>query len=238
VTSDTVVRKRRPYVIVYVTSSVDGKIASRTGDSRLSCPHDLRRLHEVRASCDAVIVGANTVIMDDPSLTVRYVKGVNPIRVVVDGMLRSPLNAKLFTDSQAKTVVYTSTLSPRGKVDELKRRGIDVYVLEPMNFSGTLSLTKVLEHLYEVIGVRKVLVEGGGTLLWYVFKEGLVDEVRITISPYVIGGEEATSVVEGEGFSYRDEWIKLRLKNVTLCECGNEVHIIYEVVRTVIKESP
>ena len=232
-------RKRRPYVIVYVTSSVDGKIASRTGDSRLSCPHDLRRLHEVRASCDAVVVGANTVIRDDPSLTVRYVRGSNPIRVVIDGMLRSPLNAKLFTDGQARTVVYTSVLSPRGKVNELRKRGVDVYVLEPMNSSGTLSLTKVLEHLYEVVGARKVLVEGGGTLLWYFFKERLVDEVRITVSPYVIGGEEAISVVEGEGFSSREEWVKLRLKNVKLCECGNEVHIIYEVVRKrMIRELP
>ncbi|OYT48364.1 MAG: 2,5-diamino-6-(ribosylamino)-4(3H)-pyrimidinone 5'-phosphate reductase [Desulfurococcales archaeon ex4484_42] len=225
--------------MVYVTSSVDGKIASRTGDSRLSCPHDLRRLHEVRASCDAVIVGANTVIRDDPSLTVRYVRGSNPIRVVIDGMLRSPLNAKLFTDGQARTVVYTSVLSPRGKVNELRKRGVDVYVLEPMNSSGTLSLTKVLEHLYEVVGARKVLVEGGGTLLWYFFKERLVDEVRITVSPYVIGGEEAISVVEGEGFSSREEWVKLRLKNVKLCECGNEVHIIYEVVRKrMIRELP
>ena len=224
-------RKRRPYVIVYVTSSVDGKIASRTGDSRLSCPYDLRRLHEVRASCDAVIVGANTVIKDNPSLTVRYVKGANPIRVVIDGMLRSPLNAKLFTDGQARTVVYTSTLSPKGKINELRRRGVDIYVLEPVNSSGTLSLAKVLKHLHDVVGVKKILVEGGGTLLWYFFKERLVDEVRITLSPYVIGGEDAISVVEGNGFSSKEEWVKLRLKNVKLCECGNEVHIIYEVVR-------
>ncbi len=228
----------RPYVIVYVTSSVDGKIASRTGESRLSCPYDLKRLHRLRSECDAVMVGAKTIIVDDPLLTVRYVKGKNPIRVVIDGTLRSPLNSRVFNDKSAKTVVYTSTLAPRGKVLELKRLGIEVFVMTAKGGDGTLRLSDVLRHMYEVLGVRKLLIEGGGTLLWHVFREGLVDEVRITISPYIVGGEKAVTVVSGRGFGAKSEWVRLKLKSVRLCECGNEVHLIYEVVRGTTREAP
>ncbi|MEM0244488.1 MAG: dihydrofolate reductase family protein, partial [Zestosphaera sp.] len=86
---------RRPYVRVYATMSVDGKIASKTGDSRLSCPYDKLRLHSMRSIVDGVMVGANTVIRDNPQLTVRLVEGRNPVRVVVDGSLKIPLNAKV-----------------------------------------------------------------------------------------------------------------------------------------------
>ncbi|RLF21566.1 MAG: 2,5-diamino-6-(ribosylamino)-4(3H)-pyrimidinone 5'-phosphate reductase, partial [Thermoprotei archaeon] len=87
----------KPRVVVFSTMTVDGRIASRTRFSQLSCPHDLRRLHELRASSDAVMVGANTVIIDDPSLRLKYVEGRNPDRIVVDGLLRTPLSARVYT---------------------------------------------------------------------------------------------------------------------------------------------
>lgn len=217
-----------PYVIAYVTMSADGKIASRTGESRLSCPHDLRRLHSLRASSDAVMVGARTVIIDDPLLTTRYVKGPNPVRVVVDGKLSIPLNARVVRDRSSRTVVVASDAAPRDKVEALRGLGVDVVTLPSVKGSpGVVSLTDVMRTLHDM-GLRIVLVEGGGTLLWGLFREGLVNEFRVTIAPYVVGGSSAVTPVEGQGFGSRGEWVRLRLVSYSRCRCGG-VHLVFLV---------
>jgi len=179
---------------------------------------------------DAVIVGANTIIRDDPLLTVRYVRGKNPIRVVIDGNLRVPLSARIFNDDSAKTVVYTSSKASKNKVASLRKLGVDVYILKDLS-NGLLKVSDVLKHLHEYFNVKRVLVEGGATLLWSFFSEGVVDEFRLTISPYIIGGLGAVTIVSGRGFGDKSEWVKLKLKDVRTCECGNEVHIVYEVLK-------
>ncbi|MEM3326316.1 MAG: dihydrofolate reductase family protein, partial [Thermoproteus sp.] len=97
----------RPYVYLAAAITIDGRIASKTGFSRLSCPIDLKRLHALRAKVDAVLVGARTVLVDNPRLTVRYVEGRNPIRVVVDGSLSLPPDLRVF-DKSAPTIVLTT----------------------------------------------------------------------------------------------------------------------------------
>jgi 2,5-diamino-6-(ribosylamino)-4(3H)-pyrimidinone 5'-phosphate reductase len=218
----------RPYVTVFVTMSADGKIASRTRESRLSCPDDKRRLHRLRAIHDAVMVGANTVIIDNPRLTVRYVEGANPLRVVVDGALRSPVNARVFDVDEAPTTVFASTNAPAEKVESLQLRGVKVILLEPDDRGYSLKMRDVLKSLY-VEGVRTLLVEGGGNLIWRLFREGLVDEYRVTVSPYILGGSEAVTPVEGEGFGPLSDWVRLELISRILCGCGQEVHLIYRV---------
>ncbi len=213
----------RPYVIIYATMTVDGKIASKTGYSKLSCIYDLKRLHSVRASSDAVLVGANTVIKDDPLLTVRYVEGKNPLRVVIDGRLRSPIGAKIYnTLTEAPTIVYTSVKADVRKIDLLKMKGVDVAVLDKY----PISLKLVLKDLYKK-GVRRLLVEGGGETIWFFVKEKLFDELRITISPFIFGGHESTSIVGGEGFKDLNDAIHLKLVEKYLCECGREIHLRY-----------
>ncbi|WP_069807255.1 2,5-diamino-6-(ribosylamino)-4(3H)-pyrimidinone 5'-phosphate reductase [Vulcanisaeta thermophila] len=215
----------RPYVIIVSASSIDGRIASKTGYSRLSCPFDLKRLHEVRASVDAIMVGANTVIMDNPSLTPRYVKAPkNPIRVVIDGRLRIPLNANVVVNKEAPTVIVTTNKAPRDKVEELIRRGVEVWLMG----EDRVDLRGVLERLYEERGVRRVLVEGGGHLNWELIKEGLADEIRLTVTPYVFGA--GTSFLEGNGYPTTTEGPRLRLEGVRVCECGNEVVITWRVI--------
>lgn len=223
----------KPYVIVFVTESLDGKIASKTRDSRLSCPYDLRRLHTLRAQSDAVMVGAGTVLSDNPRLTVRYVKGRNPIRVIIDGKLRIPLNARVLDVTEALTVIFTSPNAPKDKVQSLMSKGVHVEVInEAMKGTSIIDLGKVLEVLNTKYSVNKLLVEGGSELLWHLFSSDLVDEVRVTISPFIIGGKEAITMVGGLGFSSRDEWVRLKLINYELCECGNEIHLVYKVIKS------
>jgi len=191
--------------------------------------YDLRRLHALRASCDAVMVGANTVIRDDPLLTVRYVEGRNPLRIVIDGSLRIPTTSRVITDKSAKTLIVTSTNALTSKVKELTRLGAEVVCL-PAVKGSKVDLAEALKILWRR-GVKRLLVEGGGNLIWSLVSEGLIDEVRITLSPYIIGGAGAVTPVEGEGFTSKDTWLKLKLVNYMTCECGNEIHAVYVPVK-------
>ncbi|RLG84985.1 MAG: 2,5-diamino-6-(ribosylamino)-4(3H)-pyrimidinone 5'-phosphate reductase, partial [Thermoprotei archaeon] len=175
----------KPYIIVFSTTTLNGKIASKTRYSKLSCPIDLMRLHKLRSQVDAVMVGANTAIIDDPSLRLKYFKGSNPARIIVDGLLRVPLKLRMFRDKLAKTIVLTSTKAPQDKIKKLRDIGVKVITLQ--SSTGRISLKEALRILYEM-NIRKILVEGGGDLIWSLFKEKLVDEFRITKSAYIFGG--------------------------------------------------
>lgn len=214
------------YIVVYSTVTVDGRIASKTRYSKLSCPYDLKRLHELRAKSDGVMVGANTVIIDDPSLRVKYVKGKNPMRIVIDGLLKTPLEARVYTLKTAKTLVLTTAMAPKDKIKALRDLGVEV-----VEFPGKppIDMKRAIEELYNR-GLRKVMVEGGGELLWHLFKDRVVDELRVTLSPYIFGGRNSISLVMGEGFSSTEDARKLKLMSVKICRCKQEVHLRYKIV--------
>jgi len=195
----------RPYVILNSAMSLDGKIATTSGDSALSCREDLKRLHGLRASVDAVMVGAGTIISDNPSLTVRLVRGKNPIRVVVDGRCRIPLNAKVL-DNSAKTVVAVSKAAPRKKIEAIRRKGATVMV----GNTRKIDLSWLLSKLHSM-GIRKMVLEGGSTLNWEMLSRGLVDELRVAVSPVILGGAKAKSLVGGKGYRRVFQGIKLEL---------------------------
>jgi 2,5-diamino-6-(ribosylamino)-4(3H)-pyrimidinone 5'-phosphate reductase len=172
------------------------------------------------------MVGANTIIVDDPSLRLKYVEGRNPDRIVVDGLLRAPLNARVFTLRTANTLVLTTGKASGEKVEALRKMGVEVLIIgnePPINMYEALSL------LYKR-GYRKVMAEGGGGLLWTLFKDNVVDELWLTISPYIFGGRDAVSLVEGEGFSSVEDAVKLEPYHVSLCECRKEIHVRYKVL--------
>ncbi|MCE4606581.1 MAG: 2,5-diamino-6-(ribosylamino)-4(3H)-pyrimidinone 5'-phosphate reductase [Desulfurococcales archaeon] len=216
-------RKMLPRVTIFSTMTVDGKIASKTGYSKLSCIHDLERLHRLRSSHDAVMVGANTVLVDDPQLTLRHVSGKQPTRIVVDALLKTPSRAKVYRQPP-KTFIITF----KGNVVEALKKypGIEVIGV-PYKFDDILDLEDALSRLY-MNGIRTVLVEGGGYLNWTLFKLRLVDELRVTISPYVFGGNRVC-LVSGDGFDGYVERAELLLRKIERCECGNEVHLVYDV---------
>ncbi len=216
----------KPHLIAFSTMTIDGKIASKTRFSRLSCPHDLRRLHQLRAECDAVMIGANTVIIDDPSLKLKYVQGKDPARIVIDGRLRAPVSARIFA-VPPETIVFTTKEALLEKVEMLRRKGVNVIIIAER---PPIDMRIVMEKLWE-LGYRRVMAEGGGELLWSLFQANVVDEVRVTIAPFIFGGRDAISFVMGEGFSNVEEAVKLKPYDVMLCECGLEVHIRYIVLR-------
>lgn len=212
----------RPYVILNAAMTVDGKIATRAGDSRISSEADLDRLHRLRAKVDAVMVGAGTILADNPSLTVRRVRGSNPIRVVVDGRGRIPDDAKAL-DRSAMTVVAVSNEAKKWKIEKLRGTGVRVIV----HRGKRVNLRRLLEELHS-IGVRTLLLEGGSNLNWNMVAQGLVDEVRVAVSPRLIGGEQAKTLVGGTGFAEVRQGIELKLLKVK--KFDGELLLIYRVV--------
>lgn len=171
----------RPYVLVFATVSLDGRLASPTGYSLLSCPEDFRLQHELRAWSDAVMVGANTALRDDPRLNVRLARGRSPLRVVVDSRLRVPPTARLF--HAGRGVLVTVEGHPRERLRPYLERGVTVVEAG----RGRVDLRRALEELAG-LGVSRLMVEGGGTLICSLLREGLVDELRVTVAPTVFGG--------------------------------------------------
>ena len=214
----------RPYVLVFATSSLDGRIAGESVSGVLSCDEDFRLQHILRAWADGVMVGANTVIRDDPRLTVRLVPGRSPARIVVDAKLRTPTSARVYREP-GRRVLVTSNRRSNEELIPYREMGVEV-VRVPEDPRGLLDLREALRNLYEM-GMRKLMVEGGGTLIYTLLASGLVDELRVTIAPMVIGAGVSLvnpPVKGGEA----EIWAKLRLKETRIL-CGHWVHLVYSV---------
>ncbi len=212
----------RPYVILNAAMSLDGKIASKTGDSKLSCEEDWIRVHELRKSVHAIMVGINTIIKDNPRLTVRKIPcEKNPIRVVIDSKARTPENARVLS-KDAPTIIAVSEKAPEEKIKILEKKSKVIICGK-----NKVNLQKLLKELYK-LGVKKLLLEGGGTLNWSMLKNKLVDEIRIAIAPVIVGGTEAITLVEGEGFELVKEGIKLKL--IKYYKIGEDIILEYKVI--------
>ena len=202
--------KSRPYVILSAATSLDGNIATKTGDSRLSSKKDLLRVHKLRSNVDAILIGKRTMMIDNPSLTVRHTKGKNPIRVILDSSGSIKPNSKIIqTCRKVPTIIAVSEKISEKNVARLQRYGLDVIKCGHKK----INLKKLL-HILKKKNIKKLLVEGGGTTNWSFFKDGLVDEIIVTLTPFILGGKDAISLVEGDGFSKISQASSLKLKNV------------------------
>jgi diaminohydroxyphosphoribosylaminopyrimidine deaminase/5-amino-6-(5-phosphoribosylamino)uracil reductase len=188
-----------PFVVAKAAMSLDGKIATRTGDSKWITPASVRKIaHELRAKVDAVMVGANTVVKDNPKLTVRLVKSDRqPLRVVMDARGKCPRTATLFTDKHRdKTIVVTTKQSPARWRRYLALLGITVLLVKRKGMRVDLrAAMRALARL----NVSSVLMEGGGESLGSAFDEKLVDKIVFFYAPIVIGGRGAVPAVGGKG---------------------------------------
>ena len=218
-------RNSRPYVILNAAMSLDGKIATYTGDSRMSSPADLRRVHRLRASVDGIMVGMRTLLRDDPKLTVKFARGRKPHRIIVDSNAQAPLTSYVVrTAREIPTIVAVTSRAPKNRIEILERRGVKVFVCG----KGRLVSVKILLQILSNLGIRKILLEGGGALNWSMLSSGLVDEVSVAITPRILGGEKAVSLVEGKGRGIVRDGVNLKLLNTT--KYGPDLVVRYKVL--------
>lgn len=183
----TFMETRRPFVTLKFAQTLDGRIATCTGHSRwISSPPSLVFAHRLRSVHDAILVGAGTVIADDPELTVRLVRGRNPLRVVVDGSLRIPLKARILQDvSAAGTLVAVTERASKRKVDQIRHKGVDVLEVSK-NAAGCVNLSELFIALGRK-GITSVLVEGGAGVITSVLRERLADRIVVVVAPMIVG---------------------------------------------------
>jgi diaminohydroxyphosphoribosylaminopyrimidine deaminase/5-amino-6-(5-phosphoribosylamino)uracil reductase len=214
-----------PFVTAKFAMSLDGKIATRSGDSKwISNPESRRYVHSLRHISDAIMVGVNTVLADDPQLTCRCGErgGVireQPLRVIADANGRTPVTAQIFGEPGIVLMALGEGIEP-AVIESYKNVNAEVVVLP--SDEGLVDLGQLLK----VLGQREitsVLVEGGGTLLGYMFDHGLVDKVVAFVAPLIIGGREARTAVGGRGAENITD--SIRLERVTTMECNGDVMV-------------
>ncbi|WP_409199415.1 2,5-diamino-6-(ribosylamino)-4(3H)-pyrimidinone 5'-phosphate reductase [Methanobrevibacter sp. DSM 116169] len=202
----------KPYVILNAAMTLDGKIATETGSSKISNQKDLIRVHELRKEVDGIMVGINTVIQDNPRLTAHKIESTkedNPLRIIVDSKGRTPLASKVLKPD-ANTIIaiannYKDDLILTDRWEMLKNMA-EFY----FNGEKQVDLKDLMHYLYEK-GIKTIMLEGGSTLNFSMIKEGLIDEIRICIAPMVVGGVNAISLFGGEGIKDMEDAVKLEL---------------------------
>ncbi len=214
----------RPYVILNAAMTLDGKIATNKGDSAISSKIDLARVHRLRAKVDAILVGINTVLTDDPMLTAKNASK-NPIRVIVDSRARIGIATKIMrTCNTISTVIAVSKKAPKPKLEKIKARGVTVLVCG----KDKVDLKRLLVMLKNK-KINKLLVEGGGEINWSMVANRLADEIMVTVAPHIVGGRDAVTLVEGKGFAKIDSSVKLKLWKIT--KIASEVVLFYKVIK-------
>ena len=208
---------KRPYVVINCAMSADGKIASPSGKQmKISCDEDIKRMYELRNECDAVLVGINTVLSDDPKLTIKekYVKNPKqPIRIVLDTNCKVPIES-LVVNNLAKTLIISGKKCDKEFAD-------NVEVIEcGTNKDGLIDLEKLMEILYNK-DIKKLMVEGGGTVIWNFLKSGFVDDFYVYVGPMIIGGKDTPTIAGGKKI---DEKSNLKLVETKTIGPGTLLH--------------
>ncbi len=194
-----------PYIILNCAASADGKIALPNRQKiNISNEKDFARVHALRSECDAIIVGIDTIIEDNPRLTVNqnYSSGKNPLRIILDTNYRTPENSKVL-DGSSKTLIAIGNETNDKKIPhiEIVRCG-----------AKEINLKKLLNLLNEK-GIKKILVEGGETVLWSFLEKQLFDELNIFISNIIIGGKDTPTIAGGNGFMSEKNLLKLQIED-------------------------
>ena len=211
------ITKKLPFVTMKFASTLDGKIATYSGESQwISCEESRKFAHHLRDINDAILVGIGTILADNPSLTTRLIEGKNPIRVIVDSMARTPLDSKVVVDKSARTIIAVTENAPSEKILALKACGVEILTCGEEN---RVDLKILLEKLAER-EITSILVEGGGQIHFSMLKAGLVDKIYAFIAPKIVGGKNSLTAVEGIGFEKLSEAIEL--KNFTSERIGED----------------
>ena len=213
----------KPKVTLSAAITLDGKIGQKNKHIVLSSKADKIRVHKLRSKSDAILVGKNTVEQDDPLLTVRYAKGKNPIRIILDSHGTIKNTSKIIkTCKRIPTIIVTSEIISKPNLNRLRKLPVDVIICGKTQ----VNLTKLLPVLSKK-GIKTVLLEGGGTLNRSFLKKNLIDEMIIALTPYVLGSKNTVSLFEGLSFPSLKIKFPLKLKNVQ--KNGNEIILNYKI---------
>nr|WP_309101087.1 bifunctional diaminohydroxyphosphoribosylaminopyrimidine deaminase/5-amino-6-(5-phosphoribosylamino)uracil reductase RibD [Fredinandcohnia onubensis] len=219
--------KKRPFVTLKSATTLDGKIATVTGESKWITGEAARQdVHLYRSIHDAILVGVNTVLMDNPSLTTRLPNGTgkNPIRVILDSKLRTPLDSQIVNDGKAETWIIVSNQVNQEKMNEFSgKKGVRIIQLQEDNLAISTMLTRLGEE-----GISSIFVEGGAEVNGSFLKEKAINQVIVYLAPKLFGGKQAPTAVGGFGIESIDDSLQLTIKSVE--QLGEDVKIIAEPV--------
>lgn len=205
-------------ITIAYAQTLDGRIATRTGDSQwIGGPESLRLAHQLRASHDAVLVGAGTVIADNPRLTTRLVEGRSPLRVIADSRLRIPLDANVVGDGAAPTLIVATEQALPARRRQVELAGADVATVRADD-QGRVDLHALVQELASR-GVESLLVEGGAGIITGMLRQRLADRVVVCIAPLILGqGIEAVGDLRIDRL--RDA---MALRAMTVTRCGDDL---------------
>lgn len=224
------IKNKMPYVVMKTAMTLDGKIASCTGDSRwVSNADSRRRVHELRNELSAIMIGVGTVIADDPILTTRLEGEAsrNPIRIVLDTNARIPLEAKILNSAdEAKTILVVTENAASEKLKEVEALGNVVLKVKLSN--GRVDLKDLMLKLGEE-GIDGILLEGGAMLNFAALQAGVVDEVMSFIAPKLIGGQDAKTPVGGVGIEKMKDAIEL--SDLRINQIGNDLMLVGKIIK-------
>ncbi len=213
-----------PFVILKCAATLDGRIATRTGDSKwITNPYSRQFVHKLRHSVDGVMVGIGTVLKDDPQLTTRLEgrKGSDPIRIVLDTHLSIPPNARLLhLASDSDTLIVTGSSPPAEKKRMLERPGVRFLALD--DGKGQIDLTALVRELGRM-GITSLLIEGGSRVNGSAFRAGIVDKIYIFYAPKIYGGDDGVPICVGPGLELMEQ--SMQLKDVSVHRFEDDVMI-------------
>jgi 2,5-diamino-6-(ribosylamino)-4(3H)-pyrimidinone 5'-phosphate reductase len=208
--------------------TADGKLTLRKGTSskilmKYMAPETELLLHQTRAEYDAIMVGSNTIKIDNSFLTVRKIEGKNPLRVIPNSRGDIPLESNVLKPD-APTLIAVSDRASAKRIAGLRSQGVQVVSVG----KEQVDLPLLMRILREEYGVRKLMIEGGPTLNWYMLRDRLVDEIRLIHLPFIVGGADTPSLVGGMHIEHEQDMIRLLLTRFYLC--GTNLVTEYEVL--------
>lgn len=219
------IQTKTPYVVMKYAMTMDGKIATYTGASRW-ITGEAARLHvqTQRHRYKSIMVGVGTVLADDPFLTCRMENGINPVRIICDTNLRTPLASQIVKTAKEVPSILATCCTDEAKQEPFKERGCQLLTVPEKN--GHVDLTELMKQL-GTQGIDSILLEGGAALNWFFLESGLVNKVQTYIAPKLFGGAAAKNPVGGTGFPVPSDCVQL--KNSVLTQLGEDFLIESEV---------
>ncbi len=193
--------------------TIDGKIASKTGDPEISDEDDWKSVHKLRTEVDAIMVGKCSIILDNPKLHIKFYDHNGYYRIVLDSALSIPVESNVvrYKPEIYPTIIATTENALVDKIREFESKNVEII---KSGKGRRVDVVELMPILYDK-GIKRILLEGGGNLNWSFIKNNLVDEIRIAIAPWIVGGKDAVSLVEGEGYAKMFESPRYYLSDVS-----------------------